>query len=256
MLVYHPTFLFLGPGLAMFTAGALIMALVFANVSILGHGLSSARAARWLRARRGCDAADRVRAARARVWRLSAPAIATRSWRAFNAAFGLSMAFSLAQSSHLRESGSRLGFSPNGLRAGWEASQSETAHGARWHARDRGDADLLHVVPAVSDRSPPAAPRRRLSFQGSPLGRRRPGCDQRDDHPDRRQEDDRRTHRPSELAAPQWAKCGQEEEGREGDRSLRASGALVVLVDDVREEDHEDERVRDDEGRGECRSCA
>jgi glycosyltransferase involved in cell wall biosynthesis len=39
MLVYNPTFLFLAPGVAMFLLGAAIMLLVFAHVSILGHGL-------------------------------------------------------------------------------------------------------------------------------------------------------------------------------------------------------------------------
>jgi glycosyltransferase involved in cell wall biosynthesis len=39
MLVYHPTFLFLVPGVVMLALGILIMALVFADVSIFGHEL-------------------------------------------------------------------------------------------------------------------------------------------------------------------------------------------------------------------------
>jgi len=39
MLVYNPTFLFLIPGLVLLGLGTLIMLLVFARVSILGHGL-------------------------------------------------------------------------------------------------------------------------------------------------------------------------------------------------------------------------
>jgi glycosyltransferase involved in cell wall biosynthesis len=39
MLVYNPTFLFLVPGLLMLAAGSLVMALVFARVSIVGHAL-------------------------------------------------------------------------------------------------------------------------------------------------------------------------------------------------------------------------
>jgi glycosyltransferase involved in cell wall biosynthesis len=39
MLVYNPTFLFLLPGAAMLALGALVMLLVFAHVSIVGHGL-------------------------------------------------------------------------------------------------------------------------------------------------------------------------------------------------------------------------
>jgi hypothetical protein len=39
MLVYNPTFLFLVPGLVLLFLGTAIMCLVFADVSILGHGL-------------------------------------------------------------------------------------------------------------------------------------------------------------------------------------------------------------------------
>ena len=39
MLVYNPTFLFLVPGLVLFALGVVIMLLVFAHVSVLGHGL-------------------------------------------------------------------------------------------------------------------------------------------------------------------------------------------------------------------------
>jgi len=39
MLVYHPTFLFLVPGLVMFALGSLIIIGVFAHLSILGHEL-------------------------------------------------------------------------------------------------------------------------------------------------------------------------------------------------------------------------
>jgi hypothetical protein len=39
ILVYHPTFLFLTPGAVMFLLGVAIMILVFAHVSLLGHGL-------------------------------------------------------------------------------------------------------------------------------------------------------------------------------------------------------------------------
>jgi glycosyltransferase involved in cell wall biosynthesis len=39
MLVYNPTFLFIVPGLLLLALGALVMALVFGHVSIVGHGL-------------------------------------------------------------------------------------------------------------------------------------------------------------------------------------------------------------------------
>ena len=154
ILVYNPTFLFLVPGVVLLVVGAVLMLLVLANVTVSGHGVFvhtligasllvvvgtqligfglCARTLRRLPARRPRPVPGGI----------SAPADA----RARSGARDTRL---LRGAGHRRYRRRPVG------RRRVRAAGGGAAVGGRGHTRDRRDADLLHVVPAL-DHGPEA----------------------------------------------------------------------------------------------------
>ena len=172
MLVYHPNFLFLFPGVLVGAIGVLLMGVVFAHASVFGREFYVAHADRRIAAGRRRHAARRVRSLRPFLCRVPArrPRSVVRADREPRPPRARSAARPRGDAGRFR---ARCG----GRRPLDRGRSRQPRRGAgddpRRDARHRRRPDLLHVVPALADRA--AAPRPRHLARAQLPQRRSPG---------------------------------------------------------------------------------
>ena len=204
ILVYNPTFLFIVPGLVLLAVGSILMLLVLADVTISGRGLFlHTLIAASLLVVVGTQLVGFGLCARTyAVYQLGDrdPLLERLSGGSGSSTGSRSVDWSSAP-----------GWSPVGVVVGrWIAEGfgplgGGAAGGRRGHARDRRDADLLHVVPALDHG--PEAPGRLIRLRGlrrAALEEQQPAGEAREregDPPDEREQ--RRIGRVDPDAAEQ-----------------------------------------------------